>query len=44
MACGDPQRTWFSELIQKLRLEWHESMTFPGRPGSGDISKSFGFT
>ena len=29
MASGDPQRTWFPEMIQKLRLEWHESMTFP---------------
>jgi hypothetical protein len=28
MAYGDPQRTWFPEMIQKLRLEWHESMTF----------------
>jgi hypothetical protein len=28
MACGDPQRTWFQEMIQKLQLEWHESMTF----------------
>ena len=29
MASGDPQRTSFPEMIQKLRLEWHESMTFP---------------
>ncbi len=29
MAFGDPQRTWFPGMIQKLRLEWHESMTFP---------------
>ena len=29
MASGDPQRTWFPEMIQKLRLEWHESMTIP---------------
>ena len=29
MAYGDSQRTWFPEMIQKLRLEWHESMTFP---------------
>jgi len=29
MAAGDPQRTWFPEMIQKLRLEWHESMAFP---------------
>ena len=29
MAAGDPQRTWFPEMIQKLRLECHESMTFP---------------
>ncbi len=29
MAAGDPQRTWFPEMIQKLRLEWRESMSFP---------------
>jgi hypothetical protein len=29
MASGDPQRTWFPEMIHKLRLEWHESMSFP---------------
>ena len=29
MASGDPQRTWFPEMIQKLRLEWHDSMTIP---------------
>jgi hypothetical protein len=29
MAAGDPQRTWFPEMIQKLRLEWHEKMSFP---------------
>ena len=28
MAAGDPQRTWFPEMIHKLRLEWHESMSF----------------
>jgi hypothetical protein len=29
MPSGDPQRTWFPEMIQKLRFEWHESMLFP---------------
>ena len=29
MAYGDAQRTWFPEMIQKLRLAWHESMTIP---------------
>jgi hypothetical protein len=29
MAAGDPQRTWFPEMIQKLRLEWNESMAIP---------------
>jgi hypothetical protein len=29
MPSGDPQRTWFPEMIQKLRLEWHENMTIP---------------
>jgi hypothetical protein len=29
MAAGDPQRTWFPEMIQRLRLEWRENMSFP---------------
>jgi hypothetical protein len=29
MASGDPQKTWFPEMIHALRLEWHESMSFP---------------
>ena len=29
MAAGDPQRTWFPEMIQKLRAEWYVGMSFP---------------
>jgi hypothetical protein len=29
MPAGDPQRTWFPEMIQKLRAEWHVGMSFP---------------
>lgn len=29
MPSGDPQRTWFQEMIQKLRAEWHVDMSFP---------------
>jgi len=29
MPSGDPQRTWFPEMIQKLRAEYHVDMSFP---------------
>jgi hypothetical protein len=29
MPVGDPQRTWFPEMIQQLRSEWHPDMSFP---------------
>jgi hypothetical protein len=29
MPAGDPQRTWFPEMIQKLRAEWHAGMSLP---------------
>lgn len=29
MPAGDPQRTWFPGMIQKLRAEWHVGMSFP---------------
>ena len=29
LPAGDPQRTWFPEMIQKLRAEWHVGMSFP---------------
>jgi len=29
MPSGDPQRTWFREMIDHLREEWHADMPFP---------------
>jgi hypothetical protein len=29
MASGDAQRTWFPEMIVRLRSEWHEGMSMP---------------
>jgi hypothetical protein len=29
MPSGDPQRTWFPEMIVRLRAEWHEGMSIP---------------
>ena len=29
MPSGDPQRTWFPEMIQKMRAEWRSGMAFP---------------
>jgi hypothetical protein len=28
MAAGDAQRVWFPEMIEKLRSQWHEGMSF----------------
>jgi hypothetical protein len=29
MASGDAQRTWFPEMIVRLRSEWHEGVSMP---------------
>ena len=29
MPSGDAQRTWFPEMIVRLRAEWHEGMPIP---------------
>ena len=29
MPKGDPGRTWFPEMIDRLRLEWHQEMAIP---------------
>lgn len=29
MPSGDPQRTWFPEMIIRLRSNWHEGMSMP---------------
>jgi hypothetical protein len=29
MASGDAQRTWFPEMIVRLRSEWHEAVSMP---------------
>jgi hypothetical protein len=29
MPAGDPQRTWFREMIDRLRDEWYDGMPFP---------------
>ena len=29
MPSGDAQRTWFPEMIVRLRAEWHEGMSIP---------------
>ena len=28
MAAGDPQRVWFPEMIERLRSQWHQDMSF----------------
>jgi hypothetical protein len=27
MAAGDAQRVWFPEMIERLRVEWHQGMS-----------------
>ena len=29
MASGDAQRTWFPEMVARLRAEWHDGMSIP---------------
>jgi hypothetical protein len=29
MPQGDPQRTWFPEMIERLRAEWRDGMSIP---------------
>jgi len=29
MPSGDAQRTWFPEMIMRLRSEWHENVSMP---------------
>ena len=28
MAAGDAQRVWFPEMIERLRFQWHQGMSF----------------
>ena len=36
MPSGDAQKTWFPEMIMRLRLEWHEGMSIPALIGLRD--------
>ena len=36
MPSGDAQRTWFPEMIVRLRSEWHEEMSIPALIGLRD--------
>src|SRR5258708_6541099 len=36
MPSGDAQRTWFPEMIVRLRSEWHDGMSIPALIGLRD--------
>jgi len=36
MPSGDAQRTWFPEMIVRLRSQWHERMSIPALIGLRD--------
>jgi hypothetical protein len=36
MPSGDAQRTWFPEMIVRLRTEWHAGMSMPALIGLRD--------
>jgi len=36
MPSGDAQRTWFPEMVARLREEWHERMSIPALIGLRD--------
>ena len=29
MSSGDAQRTWFPEMVARLRSNWHEELSMP---------------
>ena len=35
MRFGDAQRTWFPEMVARLRSEWHEGLSMPALIGFG---------
>jgi len=36
MPSGDAQRTWFPEMVARLRAEWHEGVSMPALIGLRD--------
>jgi len=36
MPSGDAQRTWFPEMVARLRAKWHEGMSIPALIGLRD--------
>jgi hypothetical protein len=36
MPLGDAQRTWFPEMVARLRLGWHEGLSMPALIGLRD--------
>jgi hypothetical protein len=36
MPLGDAQRTWFPEMVKRLRSEWHEGLSMSGLIGLRD--------
>jgi len=36
MPSGDAQRTWFPEMVARLRAEWHAGMSIPALIGLRD--------
>jgi len=36
MPSGDAQRTWFPEMVVRLRAEWYEGMSIPALIGLRD--------
>jgi len=36
MPLGDAQRTWFPEMVARLRSEWHEGLSMPALIGLRD--------
>ena len=47
MPSGDAQRTWFPEMVVRLRAEWHEGMSILAliglRNGLG-VCREYGIT
>lgn len=42
MPSGDPQRTWFPEMVVRLQSEWHEGVSMPALISLRDELECFG--
>jgi hypothetical protein len=40
MAAGDAQRVWFANMVEQLRSQWHQGMSFETIVALGGVPKA----